>query len=64
MDMILSTKKQAVELFGSQAELARALDISRQAIGVWPEKLTQRQIDEVIGAAIRLELITCGITAA
>ena len=51
-------KKTAISLFGSGAALGRALGISRTAIGFWPETLTIRQQDEVIGAAIRLNKIT------
>lgn len=48
------TKSDAIELFGSVANLAEALDIKRQAIYQWPEILRQRTADEIIGAAIRL----------
>lgn len=51
-------KKTAISLFGSGAALGRALGISRTAVGFWPEILTIRQQDEVIGAAIRLNKIT------
>lgn len=51
-------KKIAISLFGSGAALGRALGISRTAVGFWPETLTIRQQDEVIGAAIRLNKIT------
>jgi len=50
------TKKHALTLFGGQVKLAAALGISRQAILKWPVKLTQRQTDEVNGAAVRLGL--------
>jgi hypothetical protein len=46
-------KRHAIELFGSQAELARALGTSRQVVWAWPEELEQAQADRVIGAAIR-----------
>ncbi|WP_302945262.1 hypothetical protein [Turicimonas muris] len=51
-------KKTATSLFGSGAALGRALGISKAAIGNWHENLSQRQQDEVIGAAIRLNKIT------
>lgn len=38
--------------------MGRALCLTRGAICYWPETLTIRQQDEVIGAAIRLNLIT------
>ena len=41
-------------MFDSQAGLARALGISRAAVAQWPDELTQRQIDEITGAALRL----------
>lgn len=51
-------KKTAISFFGSGAALGRAIGISRTAIGFWPDVLTTRQQDEVIGAAIRLGKIT------
>jgi hypothetical protein len=49
------TKTEARNLFGPAfADLARALDISRAAVHRWPEQLTPRQTDLVIGAAVRL----------
>jgi transposase-like protein len=48
------TKQQAAAIFESKAGLARALGISRQAINQWPDQLEERQINEVIGAAVRL----------
>lgn len=51
------TKKEAIELFGgTQRRLAAALTISEQAITRWPVVLTERQTNEVLGAAIR----SCG----
>ena len=51
-------KNTAIEIFGSGAQLARSIGITRGAVWLWPETLTIRQQDEVIGAAIRLNLIT------
>jgi predicted XRE-type DNA-binding protein len=48
------TKSQAVEIFGSQAEIGRALGISRSAVSLWPDVLDQRKTDELVGAAARL----------
>lgn len=48
------TKSEAISIFGSGAELARALGITRAAISQWPEILHQRDIDRVTGAALRL----------
>ena len=48
-------KTKAIQLFGkTSSDLARALEITPQAIGRWPEHLTERQTREVIGAAVRL----------
>jgi len=47
------TKHDAISLFKSRRELAKTLGISRAAISQWPEVLSQRLTDEVIGAAIR-----------
>lgn len=48
------TKQQAVELFGNQSSIARALGFTRGAISQWPGQLTQRQSDLIVGAALRL----------
>ncbi len=55
---MIMKKRTAIEIFGSGAELARSVGITRGAIWLWPETLTIRQQDEVIGAAIRLNKIT------
>lgn len=47
-------KKEAVDIFGSAAELARALGLTRGRISQWEEVLSQKQADLVIGAATRL----------
>jgi hypothetical protein len=49
----MKTRTEAIRLFGSVAEMARALHVTHQAIYAWPEKLTQRHIDRVLGAAMR-----------
>lgn len=51
-------KEIAISIFGTGAELGRALGMTRQAIAYWPQVLTTRQQDEVIGAAIRLNKIS------
>ena len=51
-------KVHAIEIFGSGVALAKALGICKSAISQWPETLTTRQQDEVIGAAIRLNKLT------
>ncbi|MGS0980994.1 Cro/CI family transcriptional regulator [Burkholderia glumae] len=48
------TKEQAVGIFGTQAELARALGISRSAVSQWGDSLDQQRTDMVIGAAVRV----------
>ena len=49
------TKNQAADLFGGTfVSIARAIGVSRAAIARWPDVLTVRQTDEVIGAAVRL----------
>ncbi len=50
----LAMKKQdAIQIFGSAAELARATGKSRAAVSRLNDNLTQSKSDEVIGAAIR-----------
>ena len=51
-------KEIAISIFGTGAELGRALGMTRQAVAYWPQVLTTRQQDEVIGAAIRLNKIS------
>jgi len=51
------TKSDAKRIFGNASKLAKALDVSPQAISQWEEQLTQRQSDEVTGAAYRLGLM-------
>lgn len=51
-------KDFAISIFGSGASLARAIGLGKSAISMWPNELTTRQQDEVIGAAIRLGKIT------
>jgi len=52
------TKSQAIRIFGdSQTAMADALTMTRAAVSAWPETLSQRQIDQVRGAALRLGLL-------
>ena len=64
--MEIKTKSKAASLFGSKSALADALGITRQAVNGWPEKLTERQSNEVTGAALKAGKLTCQaeITAA
>lgn len=47
-------KSEAIQIFDSGAALARAVGLSRGRISQWPDELTQKQADLVIGAALRL----------
>jgi len=60
------TKTQAIKLFDGQtaSALARAVGLSRSRISQWPETLTQKQADLVIGAATRLGRLTAKKRAA
>ena len=50
-------KRQAIELFGGTAKLARVLGISSQAVSLWADgELPLRRQNEIIGAAVRLGL--------
>lgn len=46
-------KKDVIEHFGSAAQAAAALDISKQAVGDWPEIVPE-------GAAYKIQVITGG----
>jgi hypothetical protein len=49
------TKTQAISIFGNrQQDLADAVGVTRSAVAQWPEELPPRQIDIVVGAAVRL----------
>jgi len=61
--MTIHTKSEAIEIFGSSAALSRALGITKSAVGQWPEELNQRQVNEVVGAAVRKNLINTNETA-
>ena len=47
------TKQEAIALFRSRRKLAEALGITTQAVGQWPDRLTQRIADRVMGAKQR-----------
>ena len=49
------TKNEAVALFKTRRLLAEALGITTQAVGQWPEQLTQRISDRVLGAKQRIK---------
>lgn len=53
------TKSEAVAIFGNtQKALAKAVGLSRGRISQWPDELTQEQVDRVLGAAVRLGVMT------
>ena len=47
-------KSHAISIFGSTKELVEALGMTRQAVHLWSDVLTQKQADQVVGAAVRL----------
>lgn len=47
-------KSDAITLFGTVADLAKAMGMTRQGIYQWPDELPLATEDRVIGAAIRL----------
>jgi len=51
-------KSNAIAIFGGVKKLSDALGIKRQAIYQWKDELTQRQADEIVGAAFRLKYQT------
>jgi hypothetical protein len=48
------TKKEAISIFGSIPDLAKAIGTTRQAIYQWKDELDQAKSDRVTGAAFRL----------
>ena len=54
------TKQEAIAIFGrTQADLARAVGVTRGRIAQWGDTLTRAQEDRVIGAAVRLRKLPC-----
>ena len=55
----IRTKQEAIRIFGgTMRAVGDALGISRQAVYQWPEKLPQDTSDRLVGAAIRLRLLS------
>jgi len=46
-------KKDAIHIFGSQAETARAIGCTRASVNGWPDPLPRRIADRVIAACVR-----------
>jgi len=53
------TKSKAIEMFGSVKLLADALGVGIHAIYMWPKEgdLGQRTNDQIMGAALRLDML-------
>ncbi len=51
-------KSEALQIFGSQTRLADALGLGRSAVSQWQDELSLKQSDQVLGAALRLGLLT------
>jgi len=46
-------KKKIIEMFGTQAELARVVGCTRASVNGWPDPLPARIADRVIAACVR-----------
>ena len=46
-------KSEAVKMFGQGQLLAEALGVTPGAVGHWDETLTERRVNEIVGAAYR-----------
>ena len=44
------TKTEAIDLFGSPGDTARALGISRQAVWLWPNELGNGTVSRIVTA--------------
>lgn len=44
-------KSEAIKKFGSQAKLAKALGISRQAVHKWPDEIPKMRMYQIIVTA-------------
>lgn len=51
-------KSTVIRVFGSASRLADAIGVSKQAISLWPDELTTRQTNEVVGAMLRAGKLT------
>lgn len=51
-------KSTAIRVFGSASRLADAIGVSKQAISLWPDELTTRQTNEVVGAMLHAGKLT------
>ena len=60
--MDIKTRSDAINLFGGVKNLADVIGITKGAVSQWDETLTTRQIDEVIGAGVRLGLFSISPT--
>jgi len=49
-------KQKAIEMFGSQANLARAIGCTRASVNDWPDPLSPRIADRVIAACVREDI--------
>ncbi len=47
-------KKEVIEYFGSQEKTAEFMDIKQSSVSGWPEDLTERLKDRIIGRMKRL----------
>jgi DNA-binding transcriptional regulator YdaS (Cro superfamily) len=47
------TKKEAIKLLGGQSAAAKAIGITRQAVGQWPKILSTRIADRVEAVLFR-----------
>ena len=55
----IQTKQEAIQIFGgTMRAVGDALGITRQAVYQWPEALPQETSDRLLGAAIRLNLLS------
>lgn len=52
----IMTKSTAIQLFKTVGNLAAALGVTRHAVYQWPDNLPQRLSDQVVGAALRLNI--------
>ena len=56
--MKIHNKEQAINYFGSVKKMAEALGVTRQAIYMWRDELSQDKQDRILGAITRLNMIS------
>lgn len=50
------TKSQLIKFLGSTGKVAEVTGVSGSAVSQWPEELSLKTVDRIVGACIRLDI--------